>query len=153
MKRGPVKSSNIKSAGYGQGVIEVEFQDGAIYQQACDEAKYERFLSAPSKGRFVRAEFPDLMRVGTKAAPREMKPAPRETIVPVSETESLIVEMFEWDNCCILAFQEASLAGELNTNVWTCPKCGCLWLGHTNTEASIRTWRPQEMIEILRMNR
>ncbi len=64
-----------------------------------------------------------------------------------------VVEMFDHDPCCTKAFQRASLKGELSTNVWTCPKCGCLWMGHTNTEASIRTWRPQEMIEIIRANR
>lgn len=64
--------------------------------------------------------------------------------------EPPIVEMFEHDDCCTKAFTIASVAGELSTNIWTCPECGCPWIGHVNTEASVRVWRPQEMIEILR---
>lgn len=61
-----------------------------------------------------------------------------------------LVEMFEHDDCCTQKFQQASLDGLLSTGVWTCSECGCLWIGHVNTEASVRVWRPQEMIEILR---
>ena len=54
MQRTPVVSTNVSSIGYANGVIEVEFNDGSIYQYfGVDECVFKSFLEAPSKGRFV----------------------------------------------------------------------------------------------------
>jgi hypothetical protein len=55
MERTAVKSSNIKSLGYDETTqkLEVEFKAGGLYQYAAvPKGLYERFMSAPSKGRF-----------------------------------------------------------------------------------------------------
>ncbi len=54
MRRTPVVSTNVNSIGYANGVIEVEFNNGSIYQYfGVDEYVFKSFLEAPSKGRFV----------------------------------------------------------------------------------------------------
>ncbi len=54
MQRTPVVSTNVSSIGYANGVIEVEFTDGSIYQYFCtNEYVFRNFLNAPSKGRFI----------------------------------------------------------------------------------------------------
>lgn len=54
MRRIPVSSSNVASIGYAEGVIEVEFNDGSIYQYlGVNEDIYRNFINSSSKGRFV----------------------------------------------------------------------------------------------------
>lgn len=53
MQRQPVESSNIASIGTENGVIEVEFKGGRIYQYPdCDPDLCQKFMAAPSKGEF-----------------------------------------------------------------------------------------------------
>jgi hypothetical protein len=53
MNRTPVASSSIKSIGYESEVLEVEFQSGTLYQySSVPQGMFERFVAAPSKGRF-----------------------------------------------------------------------------------------------------
>ena len=56
MEKSNVSSSNVRSIGFDNGTdtLEVEFQNGSIYQYYnFPEHLYERFLQAPSKGRFL----------------------------------------------------------------------------------------------------
>lgn len=54
MQRIHVASSNVSSIGYENGVIEVAFHNGSIYQYyGTNENLFNQFLNAPSKGRFV----------------------------------------------------------------------------------------------------
>jgi hypothetical protein len=58
MDRIVVSSSNIMSAGYdlGSETLEIEFQNGAVYQYYNVSAHlYEQFQAAPSKGQFFNA--------------------------------------------------------------------------------------------------
>ena len=64
MNRTAVRSSNIKAIGFDGAtlILEVEFKTGSIYQYlGVAQTTYDRFLSAPSKGRFfdnnVRERF------------------------------------------------------------------------------------------------
>lgn len=54
MLRYPVfGSSNIKSAGYEAGTLEIEFQSGEVHQYiGVPETTYFAFLNALSKGKF-----------------------------------------------------------------------------------------------------
>ena len=70
MKRHPVPSSNLASAGYDppSEILEVEFQNGSIYQYYnVPQSIYDGLVKAPSAGRFfayeVRNSFP-YSRVG-----------------------------------------------------------------------------------------
>ncbi len=54
MKLIPVASSNVASIGYEAGVIEVHFHNGYAYRYPnCTEDLFNKFLLAPSKGKFV----------------------------------------------------------------------------------------------------
>ncbi len=54
MRKIPVISSNVNSIGYENGIIEVAFNNGSIYQYyGVNENLFNQFLNAPSKGRFV----------------------------------------------------------------------------------------------------
>lgn len=51
MKRENVSSSRIRSVGWENNVMEVEFHNGVVYQyHNVSLAEYRRFLSAPSLG-------------------------------------------------------------------------------------------------------
>lgn len=53
MQRTPVQSSNIHSVGYDNGVLEIQFHNGGIYQYFDVPAQvYEALLAADSKGGF-----------------------------------------------------------------------------------------------------
>ncbi len=48
------ESSNVKCIGYENGIIEVHFNNGYVYQYPdCSEDLFNSFLTAPSKGEFV----------------------------------------------------------------------------------------------------
>ena len=51
MKREPVKSTNIASAGYEDGVLEVEFKSGKVYRiKDVEPGEYFDFVTARSVG-------------------------------------------------------------------------------------------------------
>ena len=53
MNRIPVVSSNIRSVGYDNGVLEIEFNSGGIYQYPdVPRSTYESLMAASSKGGF-----------------------------------------------------------------------------------------------------
>ena len=60
MKREPLDSSSLRSAGYDPAahVLEVEFRNGGVYQylEVPDE-EFEEFITAPSKGRYLNTEI------------------------------------------------------------------------------------------------
>jgi hypothetical protein len=63
MKRKEVESSNIKSIGWENHILEVEFHSGSIYQYApVGETIFQTFLEAESKGKYfqqyVKGQFP-----------------------------------------------------------------------------------------------
>lgn len=54
MTRIPVASSNLKSVGYENGILEVEFHSGWVYQYLhTNEDLFKALLAAPSKGVFL----------------------------------------------------------------------------------------------------
>jgi len=53
----PVSSSNVKSAGYENGVLEVLFKNGLTYRWNVPELTYREFMTAPSKGSFVHSRL------------------------------------------------------------------------------------------------
>jgi hypothetical protein len=62
MRRDPVVSSNIVSAGYepSSETLEIEFASGGVYQYYnVSPSIYEAFLAAPSKGRFLISQIKD----------------------------------------------------------------------------------------------
>lgn len=53
MERNPVASSNIRSVGYQDGTLEVEFVTGNVYQYFdVPQQVYQQLLSAPSPGTY-----------------------------------------------------------------------------------------------------
>ena len=63
MERLPVRSSDLKSVGYLDSILEIEFRSGGVYQyHGVPEHVYTRLMSAPSKGRYfhraVRSVYP-----------------------------------------------------------------------------------------------
>jgi len=54
MVRQPVSSSNLKSVGYGNGILEVEFHNGGIYQYySVPSSVYNALMNASSKGSYL----------------------------------------------------------------------------------------------------
>ena len=53
------------------------------------------------------------------------------------------------DECCAPRLIRA--LKRLDGDHWTCPKCGCSWSAKTNTEASIRHWSPEIVMEVIRL--
>ena len=52
----PVSSSNLASVGYQDGILEVAFKSGSVYQYTgVPESVYEALMSAPSHGKFFAA--------------------------------------------------------------------------------------------------
>jgi hypothetical protein len=52
-----VSSSTVRSIGYENGVLEVIFKNGLIFQWDVPESIYREFMSAPSKGTFVHSRL------------------------------------------------------------------------------------------------
>jgi hypothetical protein len=62
MRRDPVVSSSIVSAGYepSSETLEIEFANGGVYQYYnVPSSIYEEFLAADSKGRFLISQIKD----------------------------------------------------------------------------------------------
>ncbi|WP_343565235.1 KTSC domain-containing protein [Kiloniella sp. b19] len=60
MNRTPVRSSNIASAGYENGTLEIAFVDGGVYQYFnVPEYVYQGLMSAASKGRYFHDHIKD----------------------------------------------------------------------------------------------
>lgn len=56
MNRQPVTSSSIKAIGHEDGVLEIEFADGRLYQYPGVSAEeFERLVKAPSIGQHFHA--------------------------------------------------------------------------------------------------
>ena len=56
MIRKPVNSSRIRSVGWENNTLEIEFKDGAIYQyQNVTETEYTSFINSPSLGRALNS--------------------------------------------------------------------------------------------------
>lgn len=54
MDRNFVSSSNVRSVGYANGVLEVEFRSGGVYQYVgVPESVFDAFMTSSSKGQFV----------------------------------------------------------------------------------------------------
>ena len=63
MRREPVESSNLATVGFSDGVLEIEFRHGGVYQYFNVSASvYEALMSAESKGKyfhqFIREKYP-----------------------------------------------------------------------------------------------
>lgn len=54
MKRNPVSSSNIRSAGFENGEMHIEFSNGRVYSYTGPRAEehYNALITAPSAGRY-----------------------------------------------------------------------------------------------------
>ncbi|GAA3797649.1 hypothetical protein GCM10022403_034400 [Streptomyces coacervatus] len=54
MERTTVRSSNVRSVGYADGILEVEFHSGGVYQyRHVPEHVYIGFINASSKGTYL----------------------------------------------------------------------------------------------------
>lgn len=60
MQRRAVRSSNIRSIGWENGTLEVEFHDGGVYRYSgVPESVFHAFLNAYSKGSFFHDHIRD----------------------------------------------------------------------------------------------
>jgi len=55
MQRKPLSSSVLASAGYENGVLEVEFINGIVYRGEATQAQYDGLISADSPGKYYNA--------------------------------------------------------------------------------------------------
>jgi hypothetical protein len=69
MIRQPVVSSNVVSAGYSAGLMEVEFATGVYRYSGVPEDVYGAFLASNSKGRFVQTHLKDVYPFEKVATP------------------------------------------------------------------------------------
>ena len=63
MRREPVESSNLATVGFSDGVLEIEFRHGGVYQYFnVPVSVYEGLIAAESKGKyfhqFIREKYP-----------------------------------------------------------------------------------------------
>ena len=76
MRRRAVDSTTMRSVGYDakSGILEIEFDSGAVYQYVGVPARtYEQLLAAESKGRYFNDEIRDsypYVQVGRRGAGR-----------------------------------------------------------------------------------
>ena len=76
MKREKVTSSNIASIGWEEGVLEVEFLSGGVYQyDSVGEEIYRCFLDAESKGKYFR-QYIRINYTGRKIEPNQQEKPP-----------------------------------------------------------------------------
>ncbi|WP_297967561.1 KTSC domain-containing protein [uncultured Anaerovibrio sp.] len=55
-----VVSSNVSAIGYQDGILEVHFKNGSVYQYLnTSQRLFNEFLIAPSKGHFVHQRLKD----------------------------------------------------------------------------------------------
>jgi len=62
MDRIRVSSTNVLSVGYDEGaqILEVEFKNGGVYSyKGVPKSMHQKFMAAPSKGRFFDASIRD----------------------------------------------------------------------------------------------
>lgn len=58
MERISVSSSNLASVGYEDGILEVAFKSGSVYQYiGVPEFVYDALMSAPSHGKYFAAHI------------------------------------------------------------------------------------------------
>jgi len=141
------ESSNVAGAEYVDGRIRIQFADGTIYDQGCAPDVFQRLLDAPSKGRFVRENLTDLKRIGFDRAAMKREPV---KALAINTANLDVTNMMDEDECCTSRLGRALNAGHAGDN-WTCPKCGCVWSGRIESDASVRHWSPQPSIEVIRL--
>jgi hypothetical protein len=61
-----------------------------------------------------------------------------------------MIEFMAHDDCCSKHFSRACKADLVNTDAWTCSKCGCEWRAAEVADAA-RTWTPIITAEIIRV--
>ena len=69
MDRTPVDSSNVKSIGFENGVLEIEFANGVYRYNDVPRELADAFLSADSKGKYFAANIRKSF-TGTKLEPQ-----------------------------------------------------------------------------------
>ena len=62
MQRTPLNSTSVKSAGYAEGILEIEFQDGSVYRYFKVPSEVaQSFMASESKGHhfvtFIRGHY------------------------------------------------------------------------------------------------
>lgn len=57
-----------------------------------------------------------------------------------------MMDVIPEDPCCGPRMSKAALAGKLDTNTWTCPKCGCEW--RATMRDTLRVWEFKPLIEV-----
>lgn len=63
MNRQAVSSSNIRSVGFEDGTLEIEFNRGGIYQYYnVPEATYQSLITAQSVGKYFQAHIKDVFQ-------------------------------------------------------------------------------------------
>ena len=85
MQRQPVTSSNVRSIGYADGTLEVEFLDGSVYQyMGVSERNAKEAMTSPSVGRSVRliASHHKAIRLQPEPLPEPEPPEPPEPEPP-----------------------------------------------------------------------
>jgi hypothetical protein len=61
MDRQAVSSSNIRSVGFDNGTLEIEFNRGGVYQYYnVPEGTFRSLISAPSVGKYFHAHIKDV---------------------------------------------------------------------------------------------
>lgn len=71
MQRTPVRSSVLKSVGYENGMLEIQFLSGAVYRYFdVPEPVHQALLAAPSKGTFFSESIGDVYRYERRAGGR-----------------------------------------------------------------------------------
>ena len=61
-----------------------------------------------------------------------------------------MIEFMEHDDCCSKHFSRACKTDLVNTDLWTCPKCGCEWRAAEVADAA-RTWSAVITAEVIRV--
>ena len=115
MNRTLVESSNIKSIGYENDILEIEFFPASVYQYT-DVSKdlYESMMKAPSKGKFFHA----FIRPKFKAI--KIVPIEKEKMMKTEDTGCKGYYLDEEGNCEVL-----TLEGDTKPTLKDCKKCSC----------------------------
>ena len=53
----PVSSTNVRSVGYENGILEIIFKDGSVYQWNVPESVYRELMATHSKGSFIHSRL------------------------------------------------------------------------------------------------
>lgn len=138
METAAVESSNVARIGYADGVLRVEFRNGAIYHYGATPEEHAALMASASKGRWVRDNL------SFRRAVRQERTAPPGVI----SQENRTLHSFDRDDeCCGPRLAKAAEAGRLEVvDKWTCCRCGCEF--SAVTVGDIKSWQPVPMIEV-----